>query len=75
VAGPGMGHEPGVRQQVREAAGRMSGQVPQHILEISERVDLVPLAAGHDAVQDRRRPTAPVAPNEQVVLPLMRISA
>ena len=72
---PRMRLQPSVGQELAERLRGMRRQPFQDVLEVGERINLVTLAAGHQAVQRRRRPAASVAPDEKVVLPLMRRSA
>ena len=61
--------DPGIGQEFAEPIGGMRRQTLQDILEVGERIDLMTLATAHQAVQGRRRPAAPVTPDEQVILP------
>jgi hypothetical protein len=69
-----MGREPRVGQQLREPVDRMSRQSLEHILQVGERIAPEPLAAADEAIQDRRRPAAPVTPDEEEVLPTEGLS-
>ena len=42
----------------------MRRQPLQDILEVGERINLVPLTASHEAVQGRRGPAAWITPNK-----------
>jgi len=52
----------------------MGRQSLQHILQVRERIAPEPLATGHETIQGRRRPAAPVTPNKQEVLSTDRLS-
>jgi hypothetical protein len=70
-----MGREPRIGQQPRESVDRMGRQSLPHILQVRERIAPEALAAGHEALQGRRRRAAPVTPDKQGILALMLSSA
>jgi hypothetical protein len=55
---------PRVGQELAERLRGMRRQPLQDILEVGERIDLVPLTASHEAVQGRRGPAASITPNK-----------
>ena len=56
--------DPGIGQEFPKLIARMRRQTLQHILEVGERIDLMTLAAPHEAIQSGRRPAAAITPNE-----------
>jgi len=58
---------PAVGQEFRQAADGDGGDAGQHVAEVVERIDAVPLAGGDEAEQDRTGGPAVVAAAEQPV--------
>ena len=57
-----------VRQELIELIDRCGGDAGQHVGQVIERIDIVPLAGGNQAEQDRCGSAAIVAATEQPVL-------
>jgi hypothetical protein len=70
-----MGREPDVGQKLIELIRRMGRQTTEDVLEVSKGIDIVVLAGAGERVEDRRRPAAPVAPEEGPVPAVMLSSA
>jgi hypothetical protein len=49
-----MVREPGIRKEFDQPIGGMRRQTLQYILEIGEQIDLMTVAAPHEAIQSRR---------------------
>ena len=67
--------EPDIGQQFVESFLGMGRQTPENILKVGEGIDVVVLAGAGQGVQDGRRPTATVAPQEGPVVAFMPSSA
>jgi hypothetical protein len=70
-----LGLRPLLWQQLRQPFGRMTRQPPQHVTEVTPRLDAQRLAGLREGVQHRRRFAPYVTPNKQIVLAFMRSSA
>jgi hypothetical protein len=57
--------DPGIGQEFAKPISGMGGQPLRDVLQVSEWVDSMTLATTHQAIQGRRRPSAPVTPNAQ----------
>jgi hypothetical protein len=70
-----MRFQPSVGQDLTKAIRRIARQPLQDVFQVRERINLVSLAARHQAIQRCRRPAASVTSNEHVGLSTDRLRA
>ncbi len=59
---------PVLRQQFRQPVHGMSGDTGQHVAQVGERIQLMPLAGGDEAEEDGGRVSAIIRAGEQPIL-------